>query len=378
MTKKFVVLIGFLPNPRILNRIRLECSLGEVHLICWDRGSSMLCAPEEEGYHVHIIHIPAGNDPIKRLIPTMRFEKEAINLLLSIKPDVIHVQGIDMLQIAVNYKKRYKGNAKLIYEIADLHRYIVDEQKDYIHRKLRQYLISKDRKLEKYYDILIVTSSAYYDLYFKDFVPKDKLLYIPNMPKLSIYDTYKKKQSGEFTIGYIGAVRYKKQIYNLIEAAKQCDVKLFIAGYEDAPIELEPLCIKEPNIKWWGRFNYDKEAPILYGKCDAMYSVYDADMANVRVALPNKLYESIYCEMPIIVAKNTYLAELVEKWKVGIAVDHHEPYELIEAINQLKDKETYEYYVQNCRIQKEAMMNMKPNKSLFEKLHLLFESEKDK
>ena len=128
---------------------------------------------------------------------------------------------------------------------------------------------------------------------------------------------------------------------------------MLIAGYEDQPNIIEPMCKEKPNIEWVGRFDFNKQAAELYGKCDVMYSVYDADMHNVRVALPNKLYEAVYCEMPLIVAKNTYLADTVEEWGVGMAVDHKSVDELAEVINELREnKALREQIAENCRKRK--------------------------
>ena len=81
MKKVIAILIGFLPNPRIFKRIELEKTLGELHLICWDKGNSMLSRPEDNEYSVHIVDIPAGGDPIRRTVPYMRFTLEANRLL---------------------------------------------------------------------------------------------------------------------------------------------------------------------------------------------------------------------------------------------------------------------------------------------------------
>ena len=46
--------------------------------------------------------------------------------------------------------------------------------------------------------------------------------------------------------------------------------------------------------------------------------------------------------MPIIVAKNTYLSELVKEWNIGLAVNHLSADEMREAILKLRDdKEFY-------------------------------------
>ena len=355
MQHKAVILIGFMPNPRIYKRIELEKQICDLHLICWDRGKAMLLPPENDGYTAHVINIAAGGDPLKRLIPYRRFAYRALSLLNSIQPSIIHVQGLDMLKIAVAYKKRSKRKVSIIYEVADLHRLLVDKQTGIVRKVAQKYLCHEDRRLEKYYDLLIITSQKYYEVYFGGFVAENKVLFMPNVPDLSAFKTYKhKKEQLPFTVGYIGAVRYKKQMMNLLTAATECGCNLLIAGYEDEPVVIQPLCQTNPNIEWVGRFDFNARAAELYGRCDVMYSVYDADMNNVRVAIPNKLYEAVFCEMPLIVARDTYLASIVEEWGVGVAVDHNSTDELIKVIRHIQEnKECLREFASNCRLHKD-------------------------
>ena len=84
-----------------------------------------------------------------------------------------------------------------------------------------------------------------------------------------------------------------------------------------------------------------------------LYAVYDASNPNVKIALPNKLYESVYCEIPIIVAKGTYLAEIVNQWGVGVSVSHNDPFDLEEQLKQLiYNTEKYERITENCKVHK--------------------------
>ena len=215
----------------------------------------------------------------------------------------------------------------------------------------------------------------YYEVYFKDFVSKEKILYMPNVPDLSAFSTYHHKSKEEpFVVGYLGSVRYKQQMIHLIDAAEKTGIHLLIAGYEDQPKIIEPLCKGKPNIKWIGRFDFNTQAAELYGECDVMYSVYNADMHNVRVALPNKLYEAVYCEMPLIVAKNTYLAQVVEDWGVGIAVDHNSVDELVEAINELRQNvDLREQIAENCRKHRDEIDLEKNNAGLKKRILQLFD-----
>ena len=366
--KKILFLLGFLPNPRMNKRISVAKQVGKVSLVCWDRGANMQLPPDDSDIIIYIIKETLGKSIVSRYISNIKLQKKAISILKRERPAIIHVQGLDMLGIACRYKHLYDNKVKIIYEVADLHTLIVDKQHDIIHKLVQWYLKRKDRKCCQVIDLLIVTSDYYYRVYFNAFVDMKKYIYLPNLPNLDFFANYEKSTLSEFTIGYIGIVRYKEQLIHLINICKRDNISLLIAGYEQGENIVERECEGASSINWIGRFDYEKEAARLYEKCKVIYAVYDADMSNVRVALPNKLYESIYCELPIIVAKNTYLASLVEEWGVGIAINHKEPSELEAAIQRLRDPIQYSVIVDNCKKHKEDINLQKYNDLYKEKL----------
>lgn len=346
---KIVILIGFVPGPRFKKRIDLEKELGELHLICWDRGIKNKIMPEPKGFLIHSKLIPTVNEPLKRMLPYLKFKSFAMKELTKIQPDVIHLQGLDTLKIACEYKKKVNKKVRIIYEVGDLHRLIVDEGKTVFRKIIKNYLISTEKKCCKDIDLLIVTSMKYVTSHFGNFVPNEKIMYIPNVPNLKAFDSYKHKNGGTFTVGFIGGIRYKKQIYNMIDACTKCGIKMLLAGYEEEPQVIHNACKDRNDVEWHGYFDFNTEVAEMYGKCDVIYSVYDADMENVKVALPNKLYEAVYCEIPIIVAKGTYLEEVVNDWGVGIAVDHKNSDELQKVLSLLiNDSNYYNTFVSNC------------------------------
>lgn len=370
--KTLVMLIGFLPNPRLYKRLALEKQEYDTHLICWDRGSEMQLKPKEDGFSVHSLSISAVGNPMKRLPAYALFSWKAQKLLRMVKPDIIHVQGLDMLEIACWYKEHTQKPVQIIYEVADLHRLLIDKPGNMGKRLIQNLLRQEEKRNCQKVALLIVTSEKYLDEYLGSYVPKDKTLFFPNAPDLSAFADYKPKiyAQSDFTVGFIGDVRYPKQMKNLIEAAKNCDIKVLFAGFEQGGHEIESLCKAYKRGEWFGRFNFKTQAAKLYEKCDVIYSVYDADMANVRVALPNKLYEAIYCERPIIVAKGTYLAELVERWGVGVAVDHREPDELVAVLQKMRDDAAYyRAFCYRCHEQKKIADIETYNKMLKERLH---------
>lgn len=158
---------------------------------------------------------------------------------------------------------------------------------------------------------------------------------------------------GTFTIGFIGGIRYINQMKMLVDVAGELGCNVLFAGaggtsgdYE----EIKKYCAGKDYVLFTGKYDYEKEIAQLYGRVDCVYAVYDADNPNVRIALPNKLYESIVCELPIVVAKDTYLSELVQKWGVGVAVSHNNKGELKDKFERLmNDKEYYDNIVAHCK-----------------------------
>ena len=116
-----------------------------------------------ENCTIHEIKINASNNPLKRLIPYYRFRAEAIKILKKLNPAVIHSQMIDMLKIAIKYNSHKKQKAQLIYEIADLHRFLVDKQSSPIKKVIQIYLRKEDIRCCKKISLLIITSNKYYD-----------------------------------------------------------------------------------------------------------------------------------------------------------------------------------------------------------------------
>lgn len=369
---KTVFILGRYPNPRLKRRINNEKKLGKVALICWDKVSSQRLFYEDPEVDVYPVKLKAnGTNPIKRLLPTFIFIVKAKKILKKLSPEIMHVENVDMLVVAVLHSLFRKKKPKIIYEIADLHRLIIDPPKSFIDKIMKKIIIMIEKILCQKIDILIITSDKYYDVYYIKFVDKDKVVFIPNLPDLNAFKNYKKKNNGEFTIGFIGGIRYKEQMKLLVDAAKH-KAHVFFAGFA-FDNEIQEYCAREENVTIYGKYNYDKEISDIYGKVDCVYSVYNADLNNVKIALPNKLYESIYCELPIIVAKNTYLSEIVEEMGVGVSINHRNKAELENIIKKLSnDKQYYNQLVNACRAHKKKIDISIYNEMLLSKIKSLF------
>ncbi|MGW6384439.1 glycosyltransferase [Peribacillus butanolivorans] len=315
------------PNPRFMKRMKLTCQNGfRTYLIYWNRGvNTPFTLPENVNSFSINLKVRLGERKKKFfLLPLFLFK--SLHKLIQIKPDIIHVGLIDMLFVAIIYKSFFNKNVKIVYEIGDLPKFIINKYSGF-KELLRKFIISFEKKLTKGIDLLILTSPYFWSEYYGKFMSKDKYLYIANAPTKELFGNFQKKEiKGKIVIGYVGFLRYKKQIFNLIEAIRgyKDDFELFIGGEGPDAEEIRQYIIDTKAtdfIKMSGAYNYNEDILGIYAKIDIVYSVYDTTFENVKLALPNKLYEAIVCELPIIVAKNTQLEKFVLDHKIGFSVD---------------------------------------------------------
>ena len=133
--------------------------------------------------------------------------------------------------------------------------------------------------------------------------------------------TYSESKSDKIRISFIGNVRYYDLNKRLLVCLKNDD-RFLVQFYGVGSETLEQFCLSEgiKNVSFIGRFDRSM-TPILYQQTDLINNIYGNKTMEVRTALSNKLYYSIFLNKPILVSPDTFLASVVEKYNLGFAVD---------------------------------------------------------
>lgn len=366
--KKIAFLISHKPDIRYIKRFNVLINHFDIIVVYWNKTKSnnVFSYP---GIEIKEITIPANQtNPIKRIPQTLKFSKMSFKQLTNTNADIVYAGNLDMLMVATKYANHSKG-IKVVYEIADLHRLIIDEQRNLFKKLLSRFLKKKEEKLCKKVDLLVLTSMRFFDVYYKNLIDEDKVVFMPNIPDNTIFKDFKKNKHDDFVVAFVGSVRYKQQLSMLIEAATSNNINVLIAGKDADGDSFKNKYFGNKQVVFLGEFDYRKDICNIYSGVDCIYSVYDADMTNVRIALPNKLYESIATCIPIIVAKNTYLASLVEQYGCGCSVSHKNVDELIQTLTRLStDKTFYLDLVRNCANNKDVIDPEKYNAVFLSKM----------
>ncbi len=127
-------------------------------------------------------------------------------------------------------------------------------------------------------------------------------------------------------IGFFGYIRYKCENEILIrKLGGNNRFSLFYRGIysESCRIDREQD-LKYDNVTYGGPFkNTDK--PELYNCIDMIHSIYGNEDLATSTLLPNRLYDAVIFKKPLLASTHTYLAQVVEKYNLGVNINIKDP-----------------------------------------------------
>ena len=339
-----VFLVSHVPDPRIYKRISVAKLQYNVSVIYWKRSftNHKIFFEDKDISRYEVISNTYGSyyiNRVKRIKILLKYTIRALSILKKINPNIIYAANLDMLFVAVSYKIIFNKKAKIIYEVADLDRIIYNDSLFIIDKIISLIMWNTEKLLCRKINKLIITSPYFWTEYYSKFVLKEDTIFIPNVPKKDLFRNLTYKSNKILTIGFIGGVRYKEQLKMLIDAGKELrNIKILIAGGGPDYQEIVEYSENLDFVYIYGSYNYESEIAKLYSMVDIVYSVYGTKYKNVKIALPNRLYEAIASIKPIIVAKNTKLAEFVLEKGIGFVVSDTKQNDLVNLLRDIINK----------------------------------------
>lgn len=319
MQNNLLFFISHQPNPRFIKQINYLAEAFNISVIYFSRSTlANLNHNIDKRVKLYEIANIVDGKYLNRIWVYFKSIKILRQLLMQIDPTHIVINNIDILffLLLAGYKKSVTN---IILEISDLKKYTF--QNSIISKILR---FVDDLVLDKYIQKLIVTSPKFYDFYFSHkfhgphFILENKPLQNlmpPNIPKL---------HNDKLTIGIVGLLLDGKPHQALFEYAKQRkDIEVFIYGKGRYEEQAKQYAAVYENIHYFGAYDFFKDISHIYASIDILYMPYDTtnNDLNINLALPNKLYEAMYFQVPIITSKNTYLYERVLELGIGYGIN---------------------------------------------------------
>jgi GT2 family glycosyltransferase len=271
--------------------------------------------------------------------------------------DVLHVVNFDSYLITLIIAKLKKK--PIIYEISDYYADVVVPPIFSV--ALRAFIGQLDRNLMKFADAVIIAD----DFRINQIGPcaNHRVISIYNSPNETNFKRYttRKKSPDKFIIFYGGGVGEDRGIHSIINAIQGLeDVILIIMGRcsDSYRIKLNNLCNSKKNIILnLHAVSYETIIEYTYN-ADLLFALYDPNIPNNKFASPNKLFEAMMCEKPILVSDNTSMAKIVRNENCGIVVPYGDISSIRAAILRLKENsDLYRTYGKNGRLAYEAKYN---------------------
>jgi len=261
-------------------------------------------------------------------------------------PIVVHAWHFDTL-IAAYFSLLVRPRTKLIFHMQDTYPWM---------RGLIGRVVQK--VVYKRVDQFFVTARPFENEFLRKFhlIQKQKpVVFMPNVPLRSMFSEHRERMNPEgLTIGYFGFIRGRSAISSLINAVESVSEQGYECRVVFAGIGVETEYVRElaehnSQVDFLGPYKY-QDIEDLYSQVDILYAVYD-DGYDKKIHLAYRLCEAINCGLPIIVTKDTHMAELTEHYKVGASVTCGDSENLVSIlIDLIENREKVKTYSENCRL----------------------------
>ena len=253
--------------------------------------------------------------------------------MLWYKPNALWSNDLDSLPCNFLY-----STLKSVNLIFDSHEYFTEVPelinsplKQRFWKTLERFMLPKLKKV-------LTVSQSIADLYEKEYNIKVHLL--RNVPLLNKTTTEVEniKVAGKKIIIYQGAININRGIEQMVLSLLHLEnAILYIAGAGDISDEIKKLIAT----------NHLSQKVIMLGKipleklhdytvqADLGLSLEEDKGLNYRFALPNKLFDYIQAEIPVLVANLPEMEKLVRHYQVGEIIENHTPEHIASKIKSM-------------------------------------------
>ncbi len=258
--------------------------------------------------------------------------------LLFHKKDILLANDLDTL--LANFLVSRIQNKKLVYDSHEL----FTEVPELIHRPSKQKIwLQLERyilpKLKNTYTVCQSIADYYNQKYATNFKV------IRNIPikksRLKIQKNTKQK-----TIIYQGAINIGRGLELMIEVMKYLEnIKFIIVGTGDIYTQLQKKVVTEnvtDKITFLGKIT-PIELQKITPKANLGISLEEDLGLNYRYALPNKLFDYVHANIPVLVSDLPEMKQLVLAYKIGEIAISREPKKLAKQIKKILHSEKEKY-----------------------------------
>lgn len=272
------------------------------------------------------------------------------------KSDLIYATSPDLALISLI--SSFCLQKPLVMDIADIRE--IEVSKSILGKIVR----SLDRFVVKRCDLIVVTSQAFIDSFYKktlklnirnSYLLENKVDYnIPQKSEISLnYENNKKLR-----IGYFGVLRdnWTIELLTTLLSKYPNDYEVIIAGIDSiSNYAIHDLNKQYANFHFLGPYHSPDDLNELYDKIDVMATFYPESEAKQnwfeakKICRSNRFYEACYFRKPIMAFSFSEDGRYVEELGIGITFDNYNIQEAIEKITRVITKQQIKKWEENMQ-----------------------------
>lgn len=235
------------------------------------------------------------------------------------------------------------------------------------------------KKLEQYcypkVDELITVNESIAELFRKEYGREVHV--IRNVPeKISMKNIKSRAELGipvqlQMLLLQGAGINVQRGAEELVQAMQLTEnAVLYIIGSGDVVPKLKQMA-EAPELKdrivFLDRMPHDELLQYTF-HADLGFSLDKPLSMNYRLSLPNKIFDYIQCNTPVIVSPIKEVQQVVEKYNIGLVIQDHHAETIANAISEaMKDKERYARWKENLKFAAEKL-NWENEKQVLQRL----------
>lgn len=328
---KIIFLLASISQPRCIKRINSFMKKGfDIEVYGFNRGVYTENLENNDFFINDLGYAPSGSGYFKKILDVKRKLSNIFDKNID-KNVIYYAFSFDIVMVCKLFSKK-----QYIYEISDL-----------VYTYFSQSLVVDcfkciDKRLIKNSMLTVLTSAGYAQYLFANKQPSNVIIQ-PNRLHIDITKSEKIDKSydiANLTFAYIGAFRYPDTVFRFAKVVgERYPNHQFYFWGDSNNTELKNLAqayaAQYANVEYFGPFTNPADLSVIYSKVDIVVACYDTTALNERVAEPNKFYESLYFQKPIVVSKNTFLSDRVDSFDCGFSINANNDKDICAFLNTL-------------------------------------------
>lgn len=308
----------------------LERAGHKVRIVGWDRSGSLSRHEQLGGIIIERLRLRATFGAGLRNLPHLLWWQVRLGIWLWNRRreyEIIHACDFDTI-IPALLAKWFLGK-RVIYDIFDFYADMSRRTPQFLRRVIRAVDLWIIGKVDA---VILVDESRIEQI--AGARPK-RVEYIYNTPDRMPSCDRVDRAGYDLYVVYVGILQLERGLMEILQVMRRHpEWSLDLAGFGGDEREIEAVACSLDNARFHGRVPYETTLSLSV-QADVLFATYDPVVPNHRYSSANKLFEAMMLGKPIVVARDTSMDKIVEKYEIGFVVNYGDTRQLEEALAEV-------------------------------------------